>query len=321
MHKGLEILVTTGDIEGAILAAQEEWAHRTKKWQETTILSVKWELEEGIALVEGLVRGWYRTRFDAFMEEFEVLMVEQEVRALLAPNVTLMARADGLLRRREDQSNWVLNWKTSSSIAEWTSQWEDEVQGWTEALAMEDHLGQKVAGVIYEGFFKGVKRDGLYTSPTIYGWSCQLGQGTLYSATYERFSKEKPWRKFPVWKEFPGGVAAWINWIPFEVLSAQFVRSEPLQKNDLVVEKWIRQVVRRETDIEHILEVGDIQDKEDFFWQNFKKFNCKWCPFKPVCKLQVTMDAAIEAGQFVPREDHHGLGTGAEGESGSGVAK
>lgn len=294
-------------IEEAIGEAQKEWDQKTEKWQDTTVLGIKWELEEGRALVEGLVRGWHLTCFEAFMEEYEVICVEKEIRALLAPNVTLQARADAVIRRRSDGSVWVLNWKTSSSIGEWTSQWEDEVQAWTEALAMEDHLGQKVAGVIFEGLFKGVKRDGLYTSPTIYGWSCHLPQGTLYSATYERFSKEKPWRKFPVWKEFPGGVAGWINWMPEDVLSAQFVRSEPILKNDEVVQKWIRQVVRRETDIEHILEVGDTQDKEDFFWQNFKKFNCKWCPFKPVCKMQITIDDAIKAGQFVPREDHHAV--------------
>lgn len=169
---------------------------------------------------------------------------------------------------------------------------------------MEDHLGEPIAGVIFEGFYKGVKRDGMFTSCTIYGWVLP-GEQPRYSSTYERFSKERPWRKFAVWREFPGGVKAWVEWMELETLSAQFVRSEPILKNNHVVEKWIRQVVRRETDIEHILEVGDDQDKEDFFWQNFKKFNCRFCPFKPVCKEHVEIGAAIEAGQFVPREDHH----------------
>jgi hypothetical protein len=307
VHKGLEGLLLGLDIEDAILAAQKEWDQKTEKWQNTTILGIKWELEEGRALVEGLVRGWYLTRFDKFMEDYEVICVEKEVKALLAPNVTLQARADGVIRKRADGTIWVLNWKTSSSITDWTQQWEDEVQAWTEALAMEDYLGQKVAGVIFEGFFKGVKRDGMYTSPTIYGWSCPLPQQTVYSATYKAFSKEKPWRKFPVWRDFPGGVKAWVEWMDQGVLSEQFVRSEPILKNDQVVEAWIRQVVRRETDIEHILEVGDKQDKDDFFWQNFKKYNCKWCPFKPVCKMQLNIDDAISAGQFVPREDHHAI--------------
>lgn len=309
VHKGLEILLLTGDLEEAILKQQEEWKSLTLKASEIDRLA--FSIEEGGVLSEALVRGWHRNSYPSFVEEFEVLMVEREVKALLAPNITLNARADGVLRRREDGANFVLNWKTSGSIRDWNQQWEDEIQAWTEALAMEDALGAPVQGVIFEGLFKGTFREGRNHSPLIYGWKLPTKEGRfLYSAEYKRYTKETPWVKFPVWTEsFPfdgDSLVGWLNWLPADVLSENFVRSTPILKNNLVVEKWIRQVVRRETDMERMLQ-PDVpeQDREDFFVQHFSKWNCKGCVFTRVCKLQTTIEGMVETGELKERVDHH----------------
>lgn len=244
-------------------------------------------------------------------------MVEKEVQALLAPNIVLQARADAVIQRRVDGANFVLNWKTSGSIKDWNEQWEDEIQAWTEALVMEEALGERISGVIFEGLYKGTYREGRNHSPLIYGWKLPVGGGRfLYSAEYKRFTKEQPWVKFPVWVErfvpdIQSGTEAlsyWINWLPLDVVAENFVRSTPVLKNDLVVEKWVRQVVRRETDMERMLQ-SDVPegDREDFFSQHFSKWNCKGCTFRRVCKLQTTVEGMVETGELRERIDHHAV--------------
>jgi hypothetical protein len=266
--------------------------------------------EEGEQLCEALVRGWDRVRRAAFLDQYEIVSVEQEVKATLAPNIVLNARADAVVRDKETQQVFVLNWKTSGNISDWNRQWDDEVQAWTEALAVEDSLGVPVAGVIFEGLYKGTYREGKNHSPLIYGWKLPMGGGkAIYSAKYRRFTKEEPWVKFPLWREDPpggAGLAGWVAWLPVDVVEEQFVRSTPILKNNRVVENWVRQVVRRETDIERMLE-PDVteEDREDFFTQHFSKINCQSCPFKRVCKLQTSIPEMVQNGELVRRKDHH----------------
>lgn len=305
VHKGMEELLTTGNVEAAVAALGKEWERVVAPGR--GVPSLEYPLEEGAALAEGLVRGWYRSRFEAFMEEFEILMIEKEVEGLLASNVKLKGRADAVIRSKRDGRVYVLNWKTTSNPNDWTSQWEHDVQMWTEALLMEDVLGEKVPGVIVEGLSKGVYREGMTHSPLIYGWKLDTARGTIYSGKYMRFTKDLPWVKFPVWRE--KDVESWVNWLPMEIVSEQFVRSQPIMKNDDVVQEWIRQVVRRETDIEYILGSGAYgsQDHLDFFWQNWKKLNCQRCIYEGVCTKLVSIEGLVENGTLMKRVDHHAV--------------
>lgn len=302
VHKGMEVLMKVGNVEDAVCATRAEWEKVVAPGRD--VPSLEYPLLEGQHLCEGLVRGWFRSRYEPFMEEYEVLMVEKEVKALLAPNVRLNARADAVIRSRVDGRAYVLNWKTTQNPNDWTSQWEHDVQMWTEALVMEDVLGEKIPGVIVEGLSKGVYREGMTHSPLIYGWKLETGSSTIFSAKYQRFRKEEPWVKFPVWTR-GGGVPEWVYFIPKEICDEQFVTSRPIMKNDAVVEDWIRQVVRMETDVEYILGAESEQDRLDFFWQNWKKLNCQRCTFEGVCKGLLTVEGLVENGTVKERVDHH----------------
>lgn len=302
VHKGLEtLLLTGGDIEASIESALSEFValggDRFEAYQQ----------EEYSALVEALVRGWHRVRWDAFTEEFEVLQVEKEVPALLSPGLTLDARADAVVKRRLDGSIFVWNWKTTGNKTDWTEQWEDDIQMWTEALAVEDDLGLPVAGVIVEGLFKGSTRGGMSTSPLLMGYTRMAGDRQVYRSGWE-----KGWTKFPAFRE--GGLRWWISFLPIDVVEEQFVRSQPILKNNEVVRGWISEVVQRESDITHHLESGTEEDRRRFFWRNFSQWNCRWCPFKKACKGTTTVEAMLEAGLLVPRKDHH-ASTGVHGVS------
>lgn len=319
VHKGMEVMLTPGvDEEGlydrAAAEAVKEWErltlpHYTLALEERN-QKVMDELAEGAALVEALVRGWFLTRYVEFTRLYEVLMVEKEVRVSLSASITLAARADAVVRERLTGAIYVLNHKTTqdkaTSTADWTEQWQNSIQMWTEALAMESVLGEPVQGCLVEGFYKGYRKEGKHISPLIYGYRKATPDGQwMYQPTYTR---EKGWERFPVWEaEFPtgDGVRGWLALLSKDLISSHYYRSLPILKNHQVVEDWLAQVVRRETDVQYILEPHVAEkDRLSFFWQNWGK-QCTFCPYEPVCRGRASMGDLISAGHLKEREDHH----------------
>src|SRR5271156_3225349 len=114
--------------------------------------------EEQMALAEGLLRGWWVYEGEAFLENFEVIEVEQEGRATLAGSVqgqcpncrdnscykhdndlVLMFRPDALVRDKQSGDLYVISWKTCATFqkrnidqAKHDMQSISEVWGWQE---------------------------------------------------------------------------------------------------------------------------------------------------------------------------------------------
>src|SRR5258706_1070979 len=171
---------------------------------------------------------------------------------------------------------------------------------WTEALALESHLKERVEGCIVEGLYKGSKYNQERTSRLIYGYK-DIKSGTYSTASGGGRVKFKAWEEsFP----FGRGLEGWIAWLPWDELDLNFPRSEPIMKNDEVVRRWIKQVVRQEMDIKHILETGSSEDKEEFFIQRLGKRR-NWCPFANLCFLLSYPETLISDGFLKEREDHH----------------
>jgi hypothetical protein len=292
LHKGMEVLfLSGGDIEEAHQALLEE-----------ALLYPHLTLEDR-SIARALLLGWFRTKWELFNEEFQVLMIEKEIEALLSPSVTLQARADLVVRSLENGRNFVFNWKTTSSKSNWNKKWRHDVQAWTEALAIEDALGERVEGCIFEGFYKGTKYAGMSTSPLIYGFQKEENGRKLFKA-----ERTTGYVKFPTFvNEWYPSLEEWILFLPPEVVEEQFIRSEPIMKNDDVVRKWISQVVREEEDIQHVLdsEISD-EEREIFFIQRFGE-QCEWCPFKDLCGLRSDVGSLVDGGFLKERVDHHAV--------------
>lgn len=320
LHAGMEAALRaasegTFSLEEAVLAVHKEWATQTAGWKGGQLESLEpWErdtlsssLEEGGYLAESLLRAWVTTRMPSFLDQYEVLMVEKEVEMQLAPGLSLQARADAVVRDRLSGSVLVVNHKTTGRKDNFSVSWLSDVQMWTEAFAMQEVLGEPVHGVLVLGFYKGQQREGLHSTPLLYGYRTDDG---LYSATWQRSSSSKVWRKFRAWKEpTPAGpsLADWLNWLGPAVLAESLLETPPITKNDSVVREWIKQVVQKERAIDGMLaeEVPE-EDRLPFFWQNFSSMNCRWCPYRPVCFNQTSIDALLEGGYLAPRVDHHG---------------
>lgn len=317
-HKGLEEVLRENGIEVAVREGLAEL--KAQLVGEPLNEMEVFHRDEMGALVEALLRGWFRTRWPSFKEQYEVLEIEKERRTLLAPNVNLMSREDALLRNREDGRLVLLNWKTTSSISDWDKKWKADVQAWTEALAVEAGVGETVAGCLFEGLYKGVRKDNRQCSSLLYGYKAPDNpkvdalfriNGWMYRVSYAAYSKATPWARFAVWKEGafgPSPLDFWIRGIPWDEVSSYFVTSNPIFKDDAITQKWINQLVRTETEIERMLQ-EDISEgeREIYFSQNFSYFNCKRCTFEKYCFEKADMGEDIASGKLVPRVDHHAM--------------
>jgi hypothetical protein len=242
--------------------------------------------------------AWERGKQEEFFERWEVLSIEDEFEIPISPNVVLYTRADAVVRDRADGSCWVLNWKTASDVKDWNKKWFFDPQGWTEAIAAESKLGVEVKGCIYLGVWKGPIYQGKTTSRLLYGYKHQGRGGTTYGTENGGGGS-----RFEAWKEefpFGTGTAAWISWLPKDFLSKHFVESAPQMRQDSLVERWLRQVVRYENDADHVL-TGSPEEKEEFFWQNWSEQTCGRCAFKDLCLLRSTPEEILKEGLLKPR--------------------
>lgn len=292
VHKVVEGLLKGTEPAEAILAAKTaylaEAISREVEGEQETLQSRL--VQEQAALIEAIGWGWHRTRLHRLLEEYEVVDVEREEQTELAHDVVLLSRSDAVLRRRSDGRLFVYNPKTAANPSDrrWIANWEVDMQLMTEVLAVERRLGERVYGVLIEGFDKGARvseKDSVGTitgwrqsSPLIYGYKQDADPPLVPITLYDHeYTRRKGWKRFPVWEEEFGkssipGVANqfagqfprwekgsglmrspiewWVNWIPLETVEAQFVPLPPIMRDERSVESCVRQVVAMERRIE-----------------------------------------------------------------------
>lgn len=268
-----------------------------------------WKLEEQVCLIEGMIRGWYRSVLPRLTEEFEVVAIEEEFVYEVAPGLTMGVKPDKLLRRRSDGTLWYRETKTLGYLGkDWSLQWQRAIQLHTTAFIVGAHLQEEVSGVIVEGLYKGYDREGKATSPFAYGYA---RPGTI------RGPEIMPeWRagcrKIPIWSDYPGGCRAWAASLPTEVLSNQFIETPPIFLQRRLVEAFLRQVAIREEVIRRAAEVDDdLQDGgllDTVFPQHFSECAPAIgvpCAYADCCFNPVVGEDPVRSGLYTPRVPHH----------------
>jgi hypothetical protein len=239
VHKGLEALCWGGDVEEVIGDNVRPFEALLRQGG----LIEEKVLEQG-ALVEGLLRGFHLRVLPAILAEYEPVSVEAEFVMALGPH-QWGVKPDSLWRRRADGTLWYREWKTTSSLNDrWFTQWPKAIQLHSTALAIEQHLGTPIEGVIVQGLYKGYEREGKQLSPFCYGYAKggNFGDGVDYK-----------WRpgstRVPVW-ERRGGVRDWVMHMPQEILQEQFAETTPIFLQRRLAGALTRQVMTRENAIE-----------------------------------------------------------------------
>lgn len=284
-HEAAEEMLRSRNPWGAVLAAKNNplWAAAPVNWQ-------SW--------LYAAVLAWDRVAADEFHESWEILSIEDEFEIPVSPNVMFYTRADAVVRDRGDGSVWVLNWKTTSDIKDFTKKWFFDPQGWSEAIAAESRLGIEVSGCIYLGVYKGPHYKGDTTSRLIYGYRNNSRAGVTYSTSTNGSAI-----KFNAWEErfpFGEGLPAWISFLDKDFLKGHFVQSAPQIRQDSLVEDWLRQVVRYENDIDAAMHWPE-EDRNSFFYQNWSDHNCGRCAFRDLCLKRATPEGMLEEGLLRPR--------------------
>ena len=236
--------------------------------------------EEQIALAEALLRGWWAYEGESFLANFEVLEVEQEGRADLDDDLTLMFRPDALVRDRQSGDLYIVSWKTCATFGKRNvDQARHDMQSISECWGrmaewdqrpISNNSAPRIEGVLYKWIVKGrrTKDDwlGIYTqdSPLIYAWMRPgpTPEEAEWSWKY-RWPKEdgsgnsqlgKGFRKVPVWRDYPGGVEQWIADLASQsiaprhinALETTFPTASPIERRQDEVESWERQVTAQE---------------------------------------------------------------------------
>lgn len=276
VHKGLEEALKGASPSSAASHARESYlaevTSRGLAVEEGT--DEQAVIDEQAAHVEALVLAWCRVRLPRWLEEYEIVEVEVEDRVPLSDDVTLAVRADAIVRRKADHRMFVVNFKTVATADErWLKSWEVDMQLMTELLAAERRHGQQFGGVIIEGLSKGRRmpekdiegeiyayRD---STPLLYGYKCDADPPLVPLQYQHDYTRRKGWYRFATWKENfprlssehePTDVATslqyWINWLPEEVVEAQFCIVPPIMRDQARIDSKVRQIVAMERDIQ-----------------------------------------------------------------------
>jgi hypothetical protein len=301
--------------------------------------------KEQAALIEAFGWAFQRVRVPMLLKQYEIVDVEREEVTLLSGDVALQSRCDAVLRRREDGRLFIWNLKTSGALSDprWSQQYEVDAQLMTETLAVERRMGERVFGILIEGFDKGprVKVDDrlievrgakehtqvIQRSKLLYGYKTDANP-PVQPAMYDwEGTTRKGWFKFPVWKEDFCKIQAlpawgitpavlnpispiewWINWLPEEVVQSHFVTLEPIMRSDRAVESCVRQIVAEEVRIRQRRQKADESPEvlDELFSQNFHS-----CIYPSKCGMfQICHDEGVAAdiagsGLYEPRQSNH----------------
>ena len=263
---------------------------------------------EQAALVEGLLRGFYKQAWPTLIAQFpQVIAVEQEMTYAHA-GLTFMSKPDLILSNNSGDWAYVEYKSTSSKRPEWVNSWNTAVQIHSTIKAVEATLGTAPSTVIVQGLYKGYVSYGKQSSPFCYSY--KRAGNPPFSRDEFRYDYAAGFRRFPVW-EMEGGVASWVEGMSETLLSEQFPQTPPLYIKEDLVEAFFSQRAIREGEIRMALEMmkqEGVDSKivlDGSFPQNFAQCTPSFgkpCQFRQLCHSGA--EDPLSHG-FTWREPHH----------------
>lgn len=152
VHKGVEILLTGGDVETAVIEAKKTILEDSKVYKASLgrdlIEDERYEYREQMALAEGLVRVFARNVLHVLLNQYEIVAVEEEeiARLPVGGEVYLQGKVDAILRDKEDEEIYCLSLKTTKTVDD--KRREDQaridLQGLTEIWLTNQRLRRQI---------------------------------------------------------------------------------------------------------------------------------------------------------------------------------
>ena len=335
VHKLLE-KVPTGDWEAAIPIVLGHYEGSASINNPDPTEDYLFLVEEQCALVEALIRGFVALRWPRLEREYKVLEVEKEYTLDLGSGVKLMTRLDWLVERKSDKRLYIVNFKTTKEANHfWVKQWPYDMQTISEVLPVEAERGVKLGGVLIEGLVKGRKsvqypRDsGNWYHSNVLTWAWRKAgsppmEEEQWASRYEweedgrKRRLGKGWQRVPAWRDYPGGIKAWVEWVLANDPGAAescFVTIPPILRDEHEIEEWKLAVVNQENEIRTGREAvqADPTLLPILFPKHTANGNCvrpSECPFLDCC-WGVSGDDPLGTGRYQRRVPNHPQEAGA----------
>jgi len=249
--------------------------------------AAEWYAQEQRALVEGLVWIAGLRLVPELNSHYNVVDVEREERMELGAGVRpFAARADALLAERDSGDLSVFSLKTGAMYGRKEEmKFKRDVQGLSEAIALERRLGQKIATVQMALLIKGTRRMNEkagrkeHYSPLtrawrlldpltgIQQWAWSSDTPKVNAKTGESYIGKlgKDFTATPAW-EYPGGIRAWVLALDRgeiqgelgDALAGCMAVPEPWARAESEVEDWLEQALVQEREVEEGAEVVNL---------------------------------------------------------------
>lgn len=206
---------------------------------------------EQAALVEGLIRGFYKHVWPRLMSQYPTIVaIEAEMEYVLADDdemsLIFMTKPDLVVEDKEGNLVYIEYKTTSSKKENWINSWDTAVQLHSSVKATGATLGREPVAVQIVGLYKGYESYGKQSSPMCYAYK-KTGNPP-FTQDVVQYEYKAGFKRFATW-ELEGGVKAWVDSMPDNVLANQFPMTAQIFVNDDLVSKFFGQRVRRETRI------------------------------------------------------------------------
>lgn len=266
---------------------------------------------EQAALVEGLIRGFYKFMWPKLMTMYPAIVcAEQEMEYPLAQgddaDYIFMTKPDLIVEDTNGDLVYIEYKSTSSKKENWVNSWETAVQLHSSIKATEFSLGKLPAAVQIVGLYKGYESYGKQSSPFCYAY--KKSGNPPFTKDLVQYEYKAGFKRYATW-ELPGGTKKWVDDMPEEILVNQFPLTPQIYVNEELVEAFFTQRLLREMEIaeanEEMKSGKNLMDRvyPQRFDQCVPSFGWS-CQYRKLCHGFV-QDPLTEG--FILREPHHDL--------------
>lgn len=256
--------------------------------------------KEQAALIEGMLRGFYKQVWPRLMSQYpEILFIEEEM-VYEHDGLIFMSKPDLVLKNGDDVV-YVEYKTTKSKKEEWVNSWDTAVQLHSTVRAIKATTGVDVGSVIVQGLYKGYESYGKQSSPFCYAY--RRNGNPPFTETETVYEYRAGFKRVPTW-ELEGGVKAWVEGMPDDVLGNQFLQTPPIFINEELVDSFFKQRAAREHEIASFF--GN-EDEDRIFPQKFDQCRPGYgrpCEYIKLCH-GVSEDPLSQG--FERRQPHHQL--------------
>lgn len=276
-------------------------------------------------LLEMLVYGWTKQRLPKLLEEYNIEQLEQEFEIALSPDIKLMLRIDAVLRNKANNLPYILDFKSLSTLSDdWMVKQTHSAQSSLYIYGLEQHSGEYVAGIFYEGLAKGAQYEEKNENNDGFGLKlqatplCYVYENAALDKRQAKYTKAKGYRKMPAWKCM-SGVPEHYAFLreQYEGDLPQFCFVPPVRPPQYALDRTVQQTIIAER--EYYAKLAQVnaaynlgqddraQQLESALFELhydtcYKYGSSHHCAFAGVCHGGAQLD---DPELFVPRTPHH----------------